>query len=135
MTGLIYYSTERFSLTTGQIKDLDLNVETSYVTCNYSRGGGRIARLNLGRGFADGHRKVIILSSIAQNALVQLYCDFVAPDTVDPVVFVFHEAGQSANLQWDSVMSKWLIVGSGCEVLTRDELRDPNWIQNLGIDD
>ncbi|CAM6054135.1 unnamed protein product [Sphagnum tenellum] len=59
MTGLIYYSTERFSLTTGQTMDLDLNVETSYVTVNYSRAGGKVAYLNLGRGFADGHRKEV----------------------------------------------------------------------------
>jgi len=38
-------------------------------------------------------------------------------------------------LQWDAVLSKWLIVGSGCHVLTRDDMRDVNWINNLGIDD
>jgi uncharacterized protein YjbI with pentapeptide repeats/uncharacterized protein (DUF2345 family) len=134
MTGLIYYSTERFSLTTGQVKSLDLNVETSYVSLNYSHAGGRLGKLNLGKGFADGHRKVIIASHVADHAVLQLFCDFVAPDTVDPHVFVFNAGGQSAHLQWDSVLARWLIVGSGCNVLTKEDLHNPNWIENLGLD-
>lgn len=128
MTGLLYPSWERFSLSTGQTRDLDLNVETSYVSVNYSRAGGRLARLTLGNGFQDGHRKVIILSRLVDPALLQVFADFVAPETIDPSAFVFRYAGHSAVLQWDTVLAKWVIVGSGCDVMTRDELRNPNWM-------
>lgn len=135
MTGLLYYSNERFSMTTGQERTLDMNVETSYVSVNYSRVGGRTAKLTLGRGFADGHRKVVIASHLGEKAILMVYLDLVAPETIDPVVFAFHTSGQSAHLQWDSVLSRWLIVGSGASVLTRDDLRDPNFLENLGLDD
>jgi len=131
MSGLLYYSTERISLTTGQTQSLDVNVESSYVTANYSRLGGRIAYLTLNGGFADGHRKFIVASNVAENAIIQINCDIVAPDTVDPYVLVLSTSGQSVQLQWDTVQAKWLIINSGCDVLTRDDMRDPNWIDNL----
>jgi uncharacterized protein YjbI with pentapeptide repeats/uncharacterized protein (DUF2345 family) len=130
MTGLLYYSTERFAISTGQMQELDLNVETSYVSVNYSRAAGRLATLTLGRGFADGHRKIIVLSRIADPAILQVFAAFEAPETIDPYAFVFRYAGQSAILQWDTVLSKWLIIGSGCDVKTVDEIRNPNWMDD-----
>ncbi|RKO91311.1 hypothetical protein BDK51DRAFT_30105 [Blyttiomyces helicus] len=43
MTGNLYTSSERFSLTTGQTQSLSVEVETSYISVNYSHAGGASA--------------------------------------------------------------------------------------------
>jgi hypothetical protein len=133
MTGLLFTSSERFHVATGQTpRVFDVDVETSYVMCDYLRTGGRIARCNLGPGYADGHRKVIILSGTTGRALLLVACNLVAPKTPDPCGMIFHAVGQTAILQWDSYSSKWFIVGgSGADVVTPDDLADPDWIDEL----
>jgi hypothetical protein len=44
---------------------------------------------------------------------------------------MFWVSGQSAMLQWDNVLRRWIIVGSGCQVVTSDDLRDPNFVTTL----
>ena len=132
MTGNLYVSYERIAMTTGQTRDLDLNVETSYVMVNYSRVSQE-AKCTLGRGLSDGHKKVIMVSKIAEKAVLEVSCDFIAPGSPNPVWLVFHLPGQSAVLQWDTVLAKWVIVGTGCQVLTRDDLLEPNWLEDLTL--
>ena len=133
MTGLLFTSSERFHVATGQTpRILDLNVESSYILCDYLRTGGSVAHCTLGQGFADGHRKLIILSKLAEFAVVQVSCNLVAPKTPDPCGIVFHITGQTAVLQWDSYLSRWFIVGgSGAEVVTPDDLAQPNFVTEL----
>ena len=129
MTGNLYTSIERFSMTTGQNRALDIGVETSYISVNYSRAGGQEARCTLAPGLADGHRKVIMASRMAEKAVLIITCTFTAPGTVNPLYLLFDVAGQSATLQWDNVLQSWFIVGTGCHVITRDDTLAPNWLE------
>jgi hypothetical protein len=131
MTGLMFTSYERVSVLTGQTLQLNVNLETSYVNVLYNRTSGAMAYCNLGAGLADGHRKIILLSTIAERAILQVTCSFVAPGTPNPFAFMFWVSGQSAMLQWDNVLRRWIIVGSGCQVVTSDDLRDPNFVTTL----
>lgn len=133
MTGLLFTSSERFHMATGErIRALNVDVETSYISCDFLRTGGRVAPCKLGQGYADGHRKVIILSGLAEKAFLQVSCSLIAPGTPDPCGFIFYETGQTAILQWDSYLMKWLIVGgAGAEVVTPDDLAAPNYFENF----
>jgi hypothetical protein len=129
MTGLLFTAFERFSITTGSTQDLDTNVETSYIMVNYSIVGGRIATCTLGAGIADGHRKLIIVSSIANNAALRVNLSFVSTDTADFGAFVFLHKGQSVMLQWDTVMAAWVGINTGPFVATSAELTQPDWLE------
>ena len=131
LTGLQFVSYERYTITTGQTMLVSTDVDTTYISVNYNKTQGRIATVNLGRGIADGQRKHIILSKLAEKAVLKVNFSLIAPEQPDPICMVMYTAGQSAYLQWDSVMVSWLIVGSGCEVFTADDLRNPDWVYDL----
>jgi len=136
MTGLLFTSFERFSMLTGDTRALDTDVETSYIMVNYSQVGGRVATCTLGSGIADGHRKVIMVSSIANNAALRVNCTFTSIATVNPEAFIFLHAGQSVMLQWDTVMNSWFGINTGAIVVTTQDLQNPNWLACLdGSDD
>jgi hypothetical protein len=136
MTGLLFTSFERFSMLTGETRALDTDVETSYIMINYSQVGGRIATCTLGSGIADGHRKVIMISSIANNAALRVNCTFTSIATLNPEAFIFLHAGQSIMLQWDTVMNSWFGINTGAIVVTTQDLQNANWLECItGEDD
>jgi len=131
MTGLLFTSFERFPILSGESRNLDVNVETSYIMVNYSIIGGRIATCTLNSGIADGHRKLVIISSMANKSVLKLDCNFVSVDTVNPESFLFITSGQSIMLQWDTVMNAWFPMNTGAIVLTQQDIENPNWLEEL----
>ena len=131
MTGLMFGSYERLTVVSGQNVVLNKNVETSYISVHYSKVAGPVANCVLPNGLADCHKKNIIVSCLAENSILKITCNFIAPDTPDPAALVFYTKGQSAALMWDAVLQKYVILGTGCVVVTPAELRDPNWIANV----
>ncbi len=133
MTGLLLTSSERFHIATGQTpRTLDVDVETSYVICTYLRTGGKIAQCNLPNGYMDGHRKLIMLSGLAEHAFLQVSCNMVAVAAPDPCGFIFYAEGQTAHLQWDAYMNRWFVIGgAGAEVVTPDDLDEPGFLDSL----
>ena len=131
MLGNLYTSSERLSMTTGQTFTISTDVETTYVTVNFSRAGGKFAYCNLGPGYADGHRKVIVISSMADKALFIVNLKYVAPNSPGVAAFGFMFSGQSALIQWDNVANQWFIVGTGCATLTNLELQQQWWRPQL----
>ena len=125
-------SFERFSILTGEDKVMSTGVETSYLMINYSVPGGRLATCTLGNGSADGHRKIIIISSCAVGAVLQVNCKFHSVNTVNPVAFIFVQQGQSVQLQWDTVMDAWYGINTGAGIVTEQDLLDPNWLVSSG---
>ncbi len=135
MTGLLFVSCERYTLITGQIREADVNKDTSYISVERNRNSGsRVAQVNLGRGLADGHRKVVMASHTAPGCVIRLNLTVTCPDEGLVGCFVM-TSGQSVVLQWDSVLNSWFVVGSGAPNLTIDELEDENWVDEFaGLD-
>ena len=122
MTGMLFTNFERLNLFTGDIVTISNATETSYISV--SIGTGKLVTCSLPNGIGDGQKKVILLSTIAVGAVVQVNCNFLPPNAVIAEVYslVFMSTGQSALLQWDSIVGMWMIVGSGCVVATQSEL-------------
>lgn len=130
MTGLLFTNYERFTMLTGQTHEIDVNCETSYITVHHSETS-QVATCTFADGLVDGHRKFIVLSELAENSVLLVRCKYVAPGNPDPHVLVFHLSGQSGFFQWDSVLRSWLIIGTGPLDLTRDAVRQTDWVDKV----
>jgi len=132
MTGLLFTSFERFTINTGEIRSFDGNVESAYVSCNYMSSGGNIARCRLPNGRADGHRKLIIMSSMTNKSYLVVTGSIRAPATNNCYGLLFYTQGQSAHLQWDTVMNCYIIIGgSGCAAVTLDQVMSDRFPYNV----
>ena len=119
---------ERFSVATSQTMNVDPTKVTSFISVTYPTGStSNMSQCNLSDGIVDGQRKTIILSNMAENAKMLLTCSLTSVFDKDveistPVALMFELTGQSAQLEWDAVQSKWYITDSGCKTVTAEEL-------------
>jgi hypothetical protein len=128
MTGNLYTSWQRVAVNTGQTIALSTSVETSYISVNYDyTSGNQVAFCTLGAGHIDGHRKLLIVSSLPEKTLLQVNLTFVDPLNTEPgYCLLIYTSGQSAYVQWDSVLASWILIGTGCETRTLSGLSELN---------
>ena len=134
MTSNIYVSYERINMISGQTVQLNINVDTSYITVT-SGLTQPVATLMLQDGNGDGQRKTLIFSSISTGTCVRTMLNVILTEESNvPTSLIFNASGQTATFQWDTVAKSWFVIGgTGCFSVKDSDFNDEDVLKYILI--